>query len=85
MERMAAQSLADAVANALGPVDDVDLVVGRGDPSRVLLRESQDAALLVLGPPHPGVGGVALERIRPGRLMYRAPCPVLILTRGSRR
>lgn len=85
MERLAAQTLADAVAEALGPVEGVELVVRRGDPSRVLLRESQDAALLVLGPPHPGVGGVALERIRPGRLLYRAPCPVLVLTRGSER
>lgn len=85
VERLAQQSLADSVIEALGRDREVELVVRRGETSRVLLQESREAELLVVGPPHPGVAAVAIERRHPGRLLYRAPCPVLVVTRASER
>ena len=75
----AAASLAKTVRALAGESSVVSQRVERGTASAVLVRASQSAQLLVIGPPHPG----ELSRLRPSLLapqvVYGASCPVVVL------
>lgn len=65
------------VAGALGEDADVTCKVIRGSPLAVLLKEAADAELLVIdAPPQADLTQTPLLA---HRLVYHAPCPVLIM------
>ena len=80
----AARSSAQAALAAVGPLDDlaVDLVVANGPPSRVLVDQSRDAELLVVGSRgHGGVAELLLGSVSEA-CMHHAACPVVVVPKG---
>jgi nucleotide-binding universal stress UspA family protein len=82
VERLAAEAsttLAKTVRALTGDASSVSQRVERGTASAVLVRASESAQLLVVGPPHPG----ELSKLRPSLLVpqvvYGAACPVVVL------
>ncbi|MHA3705008.1 universal stress protein [Jatrophihabitans sp. YIM 134969] len=75
----ASQNLAKTVRALAGESSSVSQRVERGAASAVLVRASESAQLLVVGPPHPG----ELSKLRPSLLVpqvvYGAACPVVVL------
>jgi nucleotide-binding universal stress UspA family protein len=75
----AAEQLAKTVRALAGEASIVTQRVERGTPPAVLVRASESAQLLVVGPPHPG----ELSRLRPSLLVpqvvYGAACPVVVM------
>jgi nucleotide-binding universal stress UspA family protein len=78
--RAALGQFVDLVANETGEkVPDVTLIVVTGDPAEQLIREAQDADLLVLG--RRGSGGFATLLLGSvsSKVMHHAACPVVVV------
>jgi hypothetical protein len=78
-QRRAEQSLSEFVADALGDDHDVELDAVEGRARDVLLREAEDAALLVLD--SPAVAKLydrSARRLAP-QLIFRSACPVVVM------
>jgi len=72
-------TLAEFVAEALGEDHDVELLAAEGRARDVLLREAEEAALLVLD--SPAVSRLyepSARRLAP-QLIFRSPCPVVVM------
>jgi len=78
-QRRAQQMLEEYVADALGEDHDVECEAMEGDPRSVLLREAEEAALLVLDSPSVAKlydpGG---RRLAP-RIIFSSACPVVVM------
>lgn len=79
----AAARLAKTVGALAGGTSTVEQRVRRGAAATVLLEAAAGAELLVIGSPHPG----ELTKLRPSliapQLIYRAPCPVVVMPADS--
>ena len=78
-QRRAEQTLSEFVADALGEDHDVELRAVEGKAKNVLLKEAENAALLVLD--SPAVAKLyepSARRLAP-HLIYRSPCPVVVM------
>jgi nucleotide-binding universal stress UspA family protein len=78
--RASLQQFVDLVANETGEkVPDVTLVVATGDPAAELIREAQNADLLVVG--RRGSGGFAALMLGSvsSKVMHHAGCPVMVV------
>lgn len=79
----AAERLAKTVRALAGETSTVHQRVERGNPGAVLLRAAEGAQLLVIGSPHPGELTRLLPSLLAPQLVYRAPCPVLVMPADS--
>jgi nucleotide-binding universal stress UspA family protein len=76
---VAADLLRTAITEALGSTEGIDCRPARGGAVQVLLEESRDAHLLVLGAPRPGrLASVRTGLVSP-QLVLRAGCPVTVM------
>jgi Universal stress protein family len=78
-QRRAEQTLGEFVADALGEDHDVELYAVEGRAKDVLLREAENAALLVLD--SPAVAKLydrSARRLAP-QLIFRSACPVVVM------
>lgn len=71
--------LARMVADALGEDHGVECVAVRGGPVGALRKAAADAELLVLGSPRPVKLAKMSSTLVASRLIYRAPCPVVVM------
>ncbi|MDQ3866394.1 MAG: universal stress protein [Actinomycetota bacterium] len=78
-QRRAELTLREFVTDALGEDHDVELRAVEGKVKDVLLREAEEAALLVVDSPAMAkLYDPSARRLAP-RLIYRSPCPVVIM------
>jgi hypothetical protein len=78
-QRLAEQTLEEFVVDALGEDHDVDMEAVQGRAREVLLRETQDAALLVLDSPSVAkLYDPASRRLAP-QVIFRSACPVVVM------
>ena len=78
-QRLAERTLSEFVADALGEDHDVELRAVQGKAKNVLLKEAENAALLVLD--SPAVAKLyepSARRLAP-HLIYRSACPVVVM------
>jgi hypothetical protein len=78
-QRLAERTLSEFVADALGEDHDVELRAVEGKAKNVLLKEAENAALLVLD--SPAVAKLyepSARRLAP-HLIYRSACPVVVM------
>ena len=82
-QRLAERTLSEFVADALGEDHDVELRAVEGKAKNVLLKEAENAALLVLD--SPAVAKLyepSARRLAP-HLIYRSACPVVVMPPGD--
>jgi nucleotide-binding universal stress UspA family protein len=78
-EKDAMERLERFVSEALGQDHGVECAVIHGGPAAVLLKAARDADLLVIDSPRPAkLAGGSGKTLAP-RLIYRAPCPVVVM------
>ncbi|MDQ3874037.1 MAG: hypothetical protein M3322_00590 [Actinomycetota bacterium] len=78
-QRLAEQTLSEFVTDALGEDHDVEIRAVEGKAKNVLLKEAENAALLVLD--SPAVAKLyepSARRLAP-HLIYRSACPVVVM------
>jgi nucleotide-binding universal stress UspA family protein len=78
-ERDAKQRLAQYVAAAVGDARQVEQVVMRGGPVGVLLKVAAEVDLLVVDSPRPARLATMSAKLVAPRLVYRCPCPVVVM------
>jgi nucleotide-binding universal stress UspA family protein len=78
-QRGAEQTLAEFVQDALGEEHGVELVAVEGKAGDVLLREAEDAALLVVDSPAMARMYEPRARRLAPHLIYRSACPVVVM------
>lgn len=79
LAEQAATALAKTVRALAGESSTVTRRVERGTASAVLVRASENAQLLVVGPPHPGELSKLRASLFTPQVIYSAACPVLIM------
>ena len=78
-QQLAEQTLEEFVVDAVGEDHDVELRAVEGKAKDVLLREAEDAALLVLDSPAVAkLYDPRARRLAPD-IIFRSPCPVVVM------
>jgi nucleotide-binding universal stress UspA family protein len=78
LQQVAQETLDELVRDTLGDDHGVECRAVEGRPGSVLLREAEDADLLVVDSPRAAKRYSGARRLAP-RLIFRAPCPVVVM------